>query len=166
MNMITKRAILLLLPVAALFAACNNEPPECTNDPFPPLRCELVQTSGKKIDTLIVRHLGLDSVLYPAAGWPHLVTLPLSISGDTSFVQFTIVSETQTVVERYSSIIGIASTPELCIENLDCGPVYRFTDLDYTLYSVKNYRLMSIDSIHYFSTDVGQDYETHAQIFF
>ena len=164
--MITKRAILFLLPVAALFAACNNEPPECSTDPFPPLRCELVQTSGKKIDTLIVRHLGLDSVLYQTAGLPRVVTLPLSISGDTTFVQFTIAGETQTTVERYSSIIGIASTPELCIENLDCGPVYNFTDLDFTFYSVINYQFMSIDSIHYFSTDVDQDYETHARIFF
>lgn len=166
MNIIAKRAILFLLPVAALFAACNNEPPECSTDPFPPLRCELVQTSGKKIDTLIVRHLGLDSVLYQTAGLPRVVTLPLSISGDTTFVQFTIVGETQTTVERYSSVIGIASTPELCIENLDCGPVYNFTDLDYTFYSVINYQLMSIDSIHYFTTDVDQDYETHARIFF
>lgn len=166
MNMIAKRAILLLLPVAALFASCNNEPPECATDPFPSLRCELVQTSGKKIDTLIVRHMGLDSVLYRTAGLPRVVTLPLSITGDTTFVQFTIVGETQTTVERYSSVIGIASTPELCIENLDCGPVYNFTDLDYTFYSVINYQLMSIDSIHYFTTDVDQDYETHARIFF
>ena len=52
-----------MVALATTFAACNNEPPECSAEALPPLRCELVQTSGKKIDTLIVYHLGLDSVL-------------------------------------------------------------------------------------------------------
>ena len=197
MNRLAKRAI-LLLPVLALFAACNNEPPECAVDTFSPLRCELTQLSGKKIDSMIIYHIGLDSVLYDSTKMPGVVSIPLSITGDTTFVQFTIVGTTTTVVERYSSILGVTSTPELRIINLDCGPVYCYRDLDYTFYSVINYKpvyvidtvretykdsvytyidkrkvsvdtvnyIMSIDSIQYFTTDVDQDYEVHAKIFF
>ena len=199
MRRVMKLKVILLLSVIGLaFDACNNEPPECGVDPFPPLRCELKQLSGKKIDSLFVYHYGLDSLLGAYASIPSSMTLPLNINGDTTFVQFTIVGETQTVVERYSSILGVVSSPELCIINVDCGPVYRFRDLDYTLYSVTNYQpvyqidtvretykdsvytyidkhkvsvdtvnyIMSIDSIQYFTTDVDQDYEVHARIFF
>lgn len=199
MRRVMKLKVILLLSVIGLaFDACNNEPPECGLDPFPPLRCQLIQLSGKKIDSLYVYHHGLDSMIGVYASLPSTLTFPLNINGDTTFVQFTIVSETQTVVERYSSIIGVASTPELCIENIDCGPVYRYLDLDYTFYSVTGYQavyqtdtvretykdsvytyidkrkvsvdtvnyIMSIDSIQYFTTDVDQDYEVHARIFF
>ena len=197
MNRITK-LMFGLVAVAATFAACNNEPPECSADALPPLRCELVQTSGKKIDTLIVYHLGLDSVLCKSAGMRNRVSIPLSITGDTTFVQFTIIGETQTVVEQYSSVVGITSTPEIRIENLDCGPVYYFLDLDYTFYSVLGFStvysvdtvqeiyndsvytyidkrkvsvdtvnfIMAIDSIQYFTPNIGQNDETHAKIFF
>ena len=126
------------------------------------------------------------------------VSIPLSITGDTTFVQFTIIGETQTVVEQYSSVVGITSTPEIRIENLDCGPVYYFLDLDYTFYSVLGFStvysidtvqeiyndsvytyidkrkvsvdtvnyIMAIDSIQYFTPNIGQDDETHAKIFF
>jgi hypothetical protein len=192
------KVILLLSVVWLAFGACNNEPPECGLDPFPPLRCELKQLSGKKIDSLFVYHYGLDSMLGVYASLPSSLTLPLNINGDTTFVQFTIVGKTQTAVERYSSILGVYSTPELCIINVDCGPVYIYRDLDYTFYSVINYQpvyqidtvretykdsvytyidkrkvsvdtvnyIMSIDSIQYFTTDVDQDYEVHARIFF
>ena len=189
MNRIAK----LLVGVVALavaFAACNNEPPECTADTFSPLRCEMVQLSGKKIDTIIVYHIGLDSVIYRGSKLPAVVAIPLDIAGDTSYVQFTISGKTKTVVESYSSVLCVASTPEMRIINLDCGPVYCYHDLDFGLKSVfevgvvpeiyndsvynespnakvdtVNYK-MSIDSLLYFTSDVDQDYEIHAKIFF
>lgn len=145
----TSKLLVGMAALVAVFAACNNEPPECSADQLPPLCCELVQKSGKKIDTLIVYHLGLDSVLCKSAGMRNRVNVPLSITGDTTFVQFTIIGETQTVVERYSSVVGITATPEMRIENLDCGPVYYFLDLDYTFYSVLNYSAVySIDTVY------------------
>ena len=138
MNRIAK-LLVGIVALAVAFAACNNEPPECAADTFPPLRCELTQLSGKKIDSIIIYHIGLDSVLYDSTKMPSVVTIPLNITGDTTFVQFTIVGTTKTVVERYSSILGVTSKPELCIVNLDCGPVYCYRDLDYTIYSVMNY---------------------------
>ena len=189
MNRIAK-LLIGIVALAVAFAACNNEPPECASDPFSPLRCELAQLSGKKIDTVIICTINIDSVvtvdsfLYRKGKLPKVVTVPLDITGDTTYVQFTIMGKTQTVVETYSSILGIASTPELNIINIDCGAVYNYRDLDFCLKSVSgidmvldvfkdsvvsvdtiNYK-MSIDSMQIYTYDIDQDYEVHAKIFF
>ena len=164
MNRIAK----LLVGVVALavaFAACNNEPPECASDPFSPLRCQLTQLSGKKIDTVIIAKVSIDSVITVDSFLCRKKQLP------------------QTVLDVYSTILCVTSTPELNIVNLDCGPVYNYRDLDFSFKSVSgidfelglndsvvsvdtiNYR-MSIDSLQIFTYDVDQDYEVHAKIFF
>ena len=228
-----KPVILNALLLLMAFAACNNEPPECTVTQFPPLRCQLSAKSGRKIDTTIIYMPKLDSVLFKGEGLPSMISVPLDISGDTTLVEFTVVGVTTTVTEKWSSILGVASQPEMSIVNLSCGVFYTFRDLDYTMYSVKDYQptyeidtvyvkvvdsvpfvrydtiyvqvpdsvakpsfsidtvhgwrkfdttymyidtrksgieyvdmQMAIDSIHYFTDDIDQDYETHAEIFF
>ena len=204
----------------ALMGACNNEPPECATEQFPPLHCQLAQLSGKKIDTTIIYMPGIDSVLYMGAGLPATVKIPLSTDADTTFVQFTLIGFTTTAIEKENSMLGITSEPELTITNLECGPFYCFRNLGYTLYSLsgvepvyeilldtfyvdttystaiydttglvvdsvlKNERLtlvdtiwrktgvvdvdyqMAVDSLHYYTTEVDEEYEVHAKIFF
>lgn len=220
----------LLLLMA--FAACNNEPPECTTEQYPPLRCRLTTLSGRKIDSTIIYMPKLDSVLFKGSALPTSISIPLDITGDTTQVQFTIVGVTKTITEKWCSVVGVASQPELSIVNLSCGAFYVFHDLDYTMYSVKDYRPtyrldtvyvkvvdsvpfvrydttytfttdttepeikvntirgwdkfettytyidsiktgveqyymnMAVDSIHYFTDEIDQDYEMHAEIFF
>ena len=188
MNRIAK----LLIGVVALavaFAACNNEPPECPSDPFSPMRCQLTQLSGKKIDSVIISKINIDNVitvdsfLYKKGKLPNTVLVPLEFNGDTTYVQFTLIGKTKTAVEVYSTILCVTSTPEINIVNIDCGPVYNYHDLDFSFKSVSgidfelslndsvvtvdtiNYK-MSIDSLQIFSYDVDQDYEVHAKIFF
>jgi len=189
-------ALLLL----TTFAACNNEPPECTTEQYPPLLCRLTVLSGRKIDSAVIYMPKLDSVLYKGSALPAAITIPLDITGDTTNVQFTIVGVTKTITEKWSSVMGVASQPELSIVNLSCGAFYVFNDLDYSLRSViglqptyrfdtvyvkdansentymyidttktgveSYYMPMAIDSIHYFTDEIDQDYETHAEIFF
>ena len=178
-----------VVALAVAFAACNNEPPECASDPFSPLRCQLTQLSGKKIDTVIIAKVSIDSVitvdsfLCRKKQLPNVVAVPLEFNGDTTYVQFTLIGKTKTAVEVYSTILCVASTPEINIVNIDCGPVYNYHDLDFSFKSVSgidfelslndsvvmvdtiNYK-MSIDSLQIFSYDVDQDYEVHAKIFF
>lgn len=204
----------------ALMGACNNEPPECATEQFPPLHCQLAQLSGKKIDSTIIYLPGIDSILYMGAGLPATVKIPLNIETDTTFVQFTLVGITTTTIEKENSMLGITSEPELTITNLECGPFYCFRNLGYTLFSMSGveptyeilldtfaidtsyYKFtydslgvatdsnlvnetltvvdtiwrktgvvnvdyqMAVDSLHYYTNEVDEEYEVHAKIFF
>lgn len=146
-----------LISAIVLFAACNNEPPECATEQFPPLHCQLAQLSGKKIDTTIIYLPETDSILYRGAGLPSTVKIPLNIDSDTTFVQFTLIGITTTAIEKENSILAVVSTPELTITNLECGPFYCFRNLAYTLYSMSGvepiYEIIldtfSIDTVRY-----------------
>lgn len=140
MNQALKPIILQALLLLLAFAACNNEPPECATEPFPPLRCQLTAKSGRKIDSVIIYVPKLDSILFKGKGLPSSVAVPLDITGDTTLVQFTIIGVTETITEKWCSSIGVASQPEMSIVNLSCGAFYIFRDLDYTMYSIKDYQ--------------------------
>ena len=227
-----KPIILQALLLLTVFAACNNEPPECASEQCPPLRCRLTALSGRKIDSVVIYMPKLNSVLYSGSALPSSISIPLDIKGDTTEIQFAIVGVTKTITERWYSVVGVASQPELSIVNLSCGAFYVFHDLDYSMKSVKGtqptykfdtvyvkamdsvpyvkydttytftsdttepiinintirgwdkvektyvyvdtiktgvetvYMPMAIDSIHYFTDEIDQDYETHAEIFF
>jgi len=206
--------------VLGSLATCNNEPPECSTEQFPPLICQLSHLSGKKIDSTIIYLPQLDSVLYSVGGMPEVVRIPISIDSDTTFAQFTLIGISSTAILKEISVLGIASTPELTITNLECGPFYCFHDLSYTLYSMSGieptyeivldtfsvdttiYKInydslgvavdtqlmnttmtlvdtllrktgtehvdyqMSIDSLHFFTKEIDENYEVHAKIFF
>lgn len=224
-----KMALMLLPSLAMMVVACNNEPPECASDEFPPLHCQLQLKSGKKVDSIAIYHVGMDSLLYSGKTVTSTVDIPLDME-DTTFVQVTLVGKTKTVIETEISVIGITSTPELTIENLECGPVYCFRDIEYLLYSAQGYQdtyvidtsyenridstlavkydtvfqtvegekkilrvdttqyyqkydttymyvdmrktgveyvtfPMSVDSLHFYKTEVTQEHEVHAKIF-
>ena len=216
----TINRITVVVLVLALMGACNNEPPECATEQFPPLHCQLSHLSGKKIDSTIIYLPDIDSVLYMGAGLPATVKIPLNIETDTTFVQFTLIGITTTAIEKENSVLGITSEPELTITNLECGPFYCFRNLGYTLFSMSGvepvYEIildtfetnktyykytydslglavdstlidemvtvvdtvwrkigveavdyqMSVDSLHYYTTEVDEEYEVHAKIFF
>lgn len=140
MKMSFLKTVLMLLPAVAMaVVACNNEPPECASDEFPPLHCQLQLKSGKKVDSLAIYHVGMDSMLYSGKTVTTSVDIPLDME-DTTFVRVMLIGKTKTVVETEMSVIGIVSTPELTIENLECGPVYCFRDIEYMVYSTQGYQ--------------------------
>ncbi len=196
--MLNRYPLVAFVALAMLIVACNNEPPECDGVEFPPLHCQLEVKSGKKIDSVNIYMPGIDSALHKGKSMPSVIDIPLNMSGDTTFVQFTIIGVTKTSVEKECSQLGIVSCPELHIVNLECGPVYFFKDLSYTLFSMYGYEHvyevdtvretvngkeyvnidkrivrdtlvnynMAIDSLVYMTTEVDQEKEVNAAIYF
>lgn len=146
-NILNKTLLLAIAAVGYIFASCNSEPPECGEE-FPPLHCQLELKSGRKIDSISVYMPEIDSVLYHGTALPSVVNIPLSVSGDTTFVQFMVIGISKTSENKYCSMLGISSCPELQIVNLECGPVYCFKELGYMLYSMTgNEHIYQIDTV-------------------
>lgn len=137
--MLNKTLLLAIAAVGYIFVSCNNEPPECGSDEFPPFRCQFEMKSGRKVDSISVYHVNLDSVLYSGTTVVKSVDIPLEME-DTTFVVIRIVGKSKTYVGTYVSMLGLTSTPELTIENLECGPFYCFRDIESVMYSTNGYQ--------------------------